>query len=88
MALAWIVPFFAASLTLAVEGAAVAQSPATASEASPSTGNAGLRSGNIAPSGQTVPNPRTLSSAPRSAIDRDIPNKDAGRKDYGICKDC
>lgn len=78
----------AAVLTCTFAGMAFSQSPSVGSNASPPAGGAGLRSGNIAATGQTVPDPQTLPSAPQSAVDRDIKGKDAGRTDYGICKGC
>lgn len=77
----------AAYLTSICAEAVVAQSP-EGSPAGPQPGSAGLRSGNIAGTGQTVPNPQKLPSAPRSAVDRPIKGSDAGRTDYGICKGC
>lgn len=74
-------------LLLVSAGASVAQSPAgVPTGAQP--GGAGLRSGNIAATGQTVPNPQTLPDAARSTVERAVKDGDTGRTDYGICKGC
>lgn len=78
-----------AALCLAVVTAAAAQSdtaPAP-SQDNGARGGAGIRSGNITSTGETVPNPGASQGAGVTPLDKGIQRED-NRITSGICKGC
>ena len=79
-----------AALAVAVVTAATAQSdnaPPAASQDSGARGGAGIRSGNITSTGETVPNPGASQGAGVTPLDKGIQRED-NRITSGICKGC
>lgn len=78
---------FSTVLMMAMTGFALAQTPDMPAKDSPTEGGAGVRTGNITPSGETVPNPGASQGAGTTSMDRGIQNED-NKIDSGICKGC
>ena len=74
-------------LVLASTGVALAQSTDLPPRDNPSNGGAGVRSGNITSTGETVPNPGASQGAGTTQLDRGIQNED-NKIDTSICKGC
>lgn len=74
----------AGGLMLAGIGTAVAQG---AHDDNAGSGDAGVRSGNITSTGETVPNPGASQSAGTTSMDKGIQSRD-NKIDSGICKGC
>ena len=64
----------------------VAQSQ-TSSEGGPADGGAGVRSGHITSTGETVPNPGASQGAGTTSMDKGIQERD-NKIDTSICKGC
>ena len=84
--------FFSTVLMMAMTGFALAQTPDLPAKDlpakdMPTEGGAGVRTGNITPSGETVPNPGASQGAGTTSMDRGIQNED-NKIDSGICKGC
>ena len=66
---------------------AVAQGSSGPAQDQPRTGGAGVRSGNITSTGETVPNPGASQSAGTTPMDRGI-QRDDNKIQSSICKGC
>lgn len=75
------------ALTLAGSTFALAQSDTGAASSETSGRSAGIRSGNITSTGETVPNPGVSQGAGTTPLDRGIQRED-DRIQSGICKGC
>lgn len=75
----------ASSLVLASAAGALAQDHAMPDDAS--SGGAGVRSGHITSTGETVPNPGASQSGGTTSMDRGIQKED-NKIQSGICKGC
>ena len=77
----------ASALTLAAATGAAAQSPSPPPRDLPQNGGAGVRSGNITATGETVPNPGMSQSGGTTPLDVGVQQRD-NKIDSSICKGC
>ena len=74
-------------LLMTTGGMAVAQDRDVPAADNPSNGGAGVRTGNITSTGETVPNPGASQSAGTTSLDRGIQQQD-NKIQSSICKGC
>ena len=75
------------TFSLAMTVGAVAQDRSDAAQDQPRNGGAGLRSGNLTSTGETVPNPGVSQSSGTTPMDRGIQKED-NKIQSSICKGC
>ena len=77
----------AITISLAATAGALAQDRSAPTQDQPQNGGAGVRSGNITSTGETVPNPGASQSAGTTPMDRGIQRED-NKIQSSICKGC
>ncbi len=77
----------ATGVSMAQDGGQPPSAPTARSSDSSAEGGAGLRSGNITSTGETVPNPGASQGAGTTSLDRGIQQED-NKIQGSICKGC
>ena len=77
----------AITISLAATAGTLAQDRSAPTQDQPRNGGAGVRSGNITSTGETVPNPGASQSAGTTPMDRGIQRED-NKIQSSICKGC